>query len=56
MNYGIILASGTGTRVKKINIPKQYYEILDKPIFIYTLERMINSNLFDFIYIAINFI
>ena len=54
MNYGVILASGSGTRMKNINIPKQYYEIDGKPIIIYTLESMLNSDLFDNIYIAIN--
>ncbi len=54
MNYGVILASGVGTRVKSINIPKQYFEIDGKPIIIYTLENMLKDNLFDCIYIAIN--
>ena len=54
MNYGVILASGSGTRMKIINVPKQYYEIDEKPIIIYTLESLLNSNLFDSIYIAIN--
>ena len=50
MNYGVILASGGGTRIKSIDIPKQYYEINGIPIFIYTLRRMLESNLFDVIY------
>ena len=54
MNYGVILASGTGSRVKSINIPKQYFEIDGKPIIIYTLENMLKDNLFDCIYIAVN--
>lgn len=54
MNYAAILASGVGTRVKSINIPKQYYEIDNKPIIIYTLESILNDNLFDFIYIAVS--
>ena len=53
MNYGVILASGGGTRMKSINIPKQYYEINGIPIFIYTLKRMLQGNLFDVIYLAI---
>ena len=53
MNYGVILASCGGNRVKSIDIPKQYYEIEGIPIFIYTLKRMLESNLFDVIYIAI---
>ena len=53
MNYGVILASGSGTRMKNIDIPKQYYEIDNKPIILYTLDSMLSSNLFDKIYIAI---
>ena len=54
MNYGVILASGGGTRMKSIDIPKQYYEINNKPIIIYTLERLLHTNIFNVIYIAIN--
>ena len=54
MNYGVILASGIGSRMKSINIPKQYFKIDGKPIIIYTLENMLKGNLFDCIYIAIN--
>lgn len=54
MNYGVILASGSGTRVKSIDIPKQYYEIEGIPIIIYTLRNMLKDNLFDYVYVAIN--
>ena len=54
MNYGVILASGIGSRMKSINIPKQYFEIDGKPIIIYTLESMFKDDLFDYVYIAIN--
>ena len=54
MNYAVILASGKGSRMKNIDIPKQYYEIDGIPIIIYTLNKFINSRLFDAIYIAIN--
>lgn len=54
MNYGVILASGGGTRIKSIDVPKQYYEIKGVPIIIYTLRSMLAANLFDYIYIVIN--
>lgn len=54
MNYGVILAGGKGTRIKKINIPKQYYEINGIPIIIYTLRKMLSIKAFDYIYIAID--
>ena len=38
MNIAVILAGGTGTRVGA-NIPKQFIEILGKPILAYTLEN-----------------
>ena len=53
LNYGVILASGSGTRMKNIDIPKQYFEIDNKPIIMYTLDSMLSSNMFDKIYIAI---
>ena len=37
MNYLIILSGGTGSRMHS-NIPKQYIEVLDKPILFYTLK------------------
>lgn len=37
MNVAIILAGGSGKRMKK-DIPKQFINVYDKPILIYTLE------------------
>lgn len=51
MVYGVILASGRGTRMGG-NIPKQYLELNGKPIFMWTLERFLNSNLFEKIYLT----
>ena len=54
MNYGVILAGGTGSRMKSLDIPKQYYKINGIPIIIYTLNAFIESNCFDYIYVAIS--
>lgn len=54
MNYAVILAGGSGNRMKSINIPKQYHEINGVPIIIYTLKTFIELKCFDYIYIAIN--
>ncbi len=54
MNYAVILAGGTGSRMKSINIPKQYFEINGTPIIIYTLRTFVELDCFDYIYIAIN--
>ena len=54
MNYAVLLAGGTGSRMKSIEIPKQYYEINEIPIIIYTLKTFIKVDSFDYIYIAVN--
>ena len=43
MNYAIILAGGTGTRLKN-KTPKQFIKIKDKPIIIYSLETFDKHN------------
>ena len=54
MNYAVILAGGTGSRMKSIDVPKQYHEINGIPVIIYTLKTFIELECFDYIYIAIN--
>ncbi len=46
MNCAIILAGGTGTRVGA-NIPKQFIEIMGKPILAYTLENFQRNSEID---------
>ena len=53
MIYGAILAGGVGNRVKSLNYPKQFYEINGKPIIIYTIEKLVNSDKFDLVYVAV---
>ena len=40
MNYGIILSGGVGSRLKGIDIPKQYHKVGNRTILSYCLERM----------------
>ena len=54
MNYAVILAGGSGSRMKSIDIPKQYYEINNVPIIVYTLNTFIKLNCFEYIYLAID--
>ena len=54
MNYAVLLAGGTGSRMKSIDVPKQYFEINGIPILIYTLKTFVKVNCFDYIYIAID--
>lgn len=53
MIYGIILAGGQGRRMGA-DIPKQYLNLGDKPILIWTLNVFLNSKLFDIIYLSVN--
>lgn len=54
MNYGAILAGGTGSRINSLNYPKQFYVIKGKPIIIYTIEKMVYSDSIDLVYVAVN--
>lgn len=42
MNIAVVLAGGTGTRVGA-NIPKQFIEVMGKPILVYTLDNFQND-------------
>ena len=54
MNYVIILAAGFGTRIRNLDIPKQYYEINGIPIIMYTIKKFMASNSFDYIYLTVD--
>lgn len=42
MNIAVIFAGGTGSRMRSVEKPKQFLEIYNKPIIIYTLEHFQN--------------
>lgn len=46
MNVAIITAAGVGSRMDKL-IPKQFIEIENKPLIIYTLQKFQNCNQID---------
>lgn len=46
MNYAIILSGGTGTRLG-LDMPKQYFEVNNKPIIRYVIETMEQSDKID---------
>lgn len=52
MNIGMIFAGGVGSRMKTKTKPKQFLEIYNKPIIIYTLEHFENNEEIDAIVIA----
>lgn len=39
MNFALILSGGVGSRMRSDGFPKQYIEVKDKPILLYTLEK-----------------
>ena len=52
MNIAVIFAGGVGTRMRTKERPKQFLEICNKPIIIYTLEYFENNPNIDAIVIA----
>ena len=46
MTYAIVLAGGSGHRMGQ-DIPKQFINVYDKPILIYTLESFQNHPMID---------
>lgn len=46
MNVAIIIAGGVGNRMGK-DIPKQFIEVYDKPVLMYTLDSFQNHNKID---------
>lgn len=53
MNIAVILSAGSGVRIGG-NTPKQYIEILGKPIIAYTLELFEKNKNIDFIQVVAN--
>ena len=55
MIYGVVLASGKGTRMaNQSGKPKQFMLIDDVPVVIYTLSSMLKINKFDKIYLVVS--
>ena len=52
--FGAILAGGTGSRMSNHTIPKQFIMLNGIPIIIRTIQKMMNSNCFDYLFIAIH--
>ena len=52
MNIGVIFAGGSGQRMRSRDIPKQFLELHNKPIIIYTLEHFANHPDIDAIVVA----
>lgn len=52
MNIALILSGGVGSRMRSDGFPKQYIEIKDKPILLYTLEKFQTCQAIDKIVIV----
>lgn len=52
MNYALILAAGTGQRMRNGGLPKQFLKLQGKPIIVYTLEKFANMEEIDSIVIS----
>lgn len=47
MNFAVILSGGTGSRLKGIDIPKQYYKVRGRTILSYCIETLEQSDDID---------
>lgn len=47
MNYAILLAGGSGTRMGNTGVPKQFLTLNDKPIIIHSLENLLRCKYVD---------
>ena len=54
MNYAVILSGGVGRRMGTGGLPKQYMEVKDKPVLVYTLEKFQNCPQVDEIVVVAN--
>lgn len=54
MNIALILAAGSGTRMKEEGIPKQYLDIKGKPLLTYSLETINENELIDAIVLVVD--
>mgnify|MGYP000761350649 FL=1 len=54
MNQAIILAGGTGQRMRTSGLPKQFLMVYNKPVIIYTIEKFVLCNDIDMIAIVCN--
>ncbi|MGN1382004.1 MAG: 2-C-methyl-D-erythritol 4-phosphate cytidylyltransferase, partial [Eubacterium sp.] len=52
--YAAILAGGVGNRMHSATIPKQFLQLGDRPIIIWTIQKLVRSHAFDYIYVAIH--
>ena len=54
MIAGVILAGGVGARMSAGELPKQYMELNNKPILMYSLEKFLRCNRIDCVFIGVH--
>lgn len=52
MNVALIFAGGVGTRMQNSTKPKQFLELYNKPVIIYTLEKFEENKNIDAIVVV----
>lgn len=53
MNYAILLAAGSGSRMELHDMPKAYIKVNDKPLFMYSLNTLLKLSIFDKIVLVV---
>ncbi len=54
MNYALLLAGGSGTRMGNTGVPKQFLTLKDKPVIIYSIENMLKCKEIDRVIVVCN--
>ncbi len=54
MIFGAVLAGGTGSRMRIVDMPKQFLPLGDKPIIVHTIEKFLTCSQFDAIYVGVH--
>lgn len=54
MIYGVVLAGGTGKRMRSRNLPKQFIKLNGTPTIILTINKMLKVERFDKLFIAVH--
>lgn len=54
MNFGALLAGGTGSRMNSNGIPKQFLKLCGEPVIVHTLKKLVKADVFDKFIIAVH--
>lgn len=54
MIFGAILAGGTGSRMRIVDMPKQFLPLGEKPIIVHTMEKFLTCEQLDAVYVGVH--